>query len=48
MVDMSNLVSDGLFSAADCPTDMYDLSTDSADPPRDSEVAHRPEQCLEQ
>ena len=38
-----HLVSDGLFSAADRPTDMYDLSADSADPPRDSEVARRPE-----
>jgi hypothetical protein len=44
MVNMSNLVSDGLFSAADRPTDMYDLSADSADPPHDFKVARRPEQ----
>jgi hypothetical protein len=44
MVDMSNLLSYGLFSAADRPTDMYDLSSDSADPPRDFEVAHRPKE----
>lgn len=45
---MSSEVVEGVFSAIDHPTDMYNLSTDSVDPPRDFKMVCQPVQWPEQ